>query len=751
VVDRCFAGTPNRLGGVGFDKLADDVLYRHHLAYHTPVEKLEHWGQFKYRRQGEVHALTPEVINALHEAIRTPGALNGNFDLAYQRYRHYSQLLQEKPPTDLRDLLEVRPDREPIPLDEVEPVEAILRRFSTAAMSFGALSPEAHEVLAMAMNRIGGRSNSGEGGEDPARYGTERNSAVKQVASGRFGVTPAYLVSAQELQIKMAQGSKPGEGGHLPGHKVTEQIAAIRLTTPGVPLISPPPHHDIYSIEDLAQLIDDLRQIKPEAEISVKLVAQTGVGAIASGVAKGRANIILISGHNGGTGASPLTSIRHAGAPWEMGLAETQQALLAGGLRDRVILRADGGLRTGLDVIKAALLGADEFSFGTLAMLAEGCIMARVCHRNTCPVGVATQDPKRRAKFQGRVEHVVAAFTFIAQEVREWLARMGYRSLDEIIGRTDLLVQKHTGDPALDALDLSPLLVRPPSDAARHFVRWPDYDAPNALGNRVAEAALAALALDQLPLRREFEIRNTDRAVGARLSGRLVQLGYTDLPEDAIHFTFRGSAGQSFGAFLTSGVRFTLIGEANDYVGKGLAGGVIVVRPEEEATYPWHENYLVGNTCLYGATGGTLFVAGRAGERFAVRNSRGHAVVEGVGDHGCEYMTGGVVVVLGPTGYNFGAGMTGGQAFVLDDPDWPRFLKRMNHELVYATRVADEDAARLLRAMVEAHFEATGSPLAAALLDDWEATLRRFWHIRPKWMRDRAPQFSPSSTSMRSP
>ena len=751
VVDRCFAGTPNRLGGVGFNKLADDVLYRHHLAYHTPVEKLEHWGQFKYRRQGEVHALTPEVINALHEAIRTPGALNGNFDLAYQRYRHYSQLLQEKPPTDLRDLLEVRPDREPIPLDEVEPVEAILRRFSTAAMSFGALSPEAHEVLAMAMNRIGGRSNSGEGGEDPARYGTERNSAVKQVASGRFGVTPAYLVSAQELQIKMAQGSKPGEGGHLPGHKVTEQIAAIRLTTPGVPLISPPPHHDIYSIEDLAQLIDDLRQIKPEAEISVKLVAQTGVGAIASGVAKGRANIILISGHNGGTGASPLTSIRHAGAPWEMGLAETQQALLAGGLRDRVILRADGGLRTGLDVIKAALLGADEFSFGTLAMLAEGCIMARVCHRNTCPVGVATQDPKRRAKFQGRVEHVVAAFTFIAQEVREWLARMGYRSLDEIIGRTDLLVQKHTGDPALDALDLSPLLVRPPSDAARHFVRWPDYDAPNALGNRVAEAALAALALDQLPLRREFEIRNTDRAVGARLSGRLVQLGYTDLPEDAIHFTFRGSAGQSFGAFLTSGVRFTLIGEANDYVGKGLAGGVIVVRPEEEATYPWHENYLVGNTCLYGATGGTLFVAGRAGERFAVRNSRGHAVVEGVGDHGCEYMTGGVVVVLGPTGYNFGAGMTGGQAFVLDDPDWPRFLKRMNHELVYATRVADEDAARLLRAMVEAHFEATGSPLAAALLDDWEATLRRFWHIRPKWMRDRAPQFSPSSTSMRSP
>ncbi len=736
VVDRCFTGAPSRLGGVGFDKLADDALYRHHLAYKTPLEKLEHWGQFKYRRQGETHALSPEVIEALHEAVRTPAALDGNFPLAYERYRRYVRLLHEQPPTGLRDLLDIQSDRAPIPIEEVEPVEAILRRFSTAAMSFGALSPEAHEVLAMAMNRIGGRSNSGEGGEDPARYGTERNSAVKQVASGRFGVTPAYLMSARELQIKMAQGSKPGEGGHLPGHKVTAQIAAIRLTTPGVPLISPPPHHDIYSIEDLAQLIYDLRQIHPEAEISVKLVAQTGVGAIASGVAKGRANAVLISGNNGGTGASPITSIRHAGGPWEMGLAETQQALRASGLRDRVIVRVDGGLRTGLDVIKAALLGADEYSFGTLAMLAEGCIMARVCHRNTCPVGVATQDPKRRAKFQGRVEHVAAAFTFIAQDVREWLARMGYRTLDEIIGRSDLLVQKRTGDLPLDALDLTPLLAQSETDAPRHFIRWPDYDAPNALGNRVAEAALAALALGQIPLRREFDIRNTDRTVGARLSGRLVQLGYTDLPEDALHFTFRGSAGQSFGAFLTSGVRFTLIGEANDYVGKGLAGGVIAVRPEEDATFAWHEQYLVGNTCLYGATGGALYVAGRAGERFAVRNSRGRAVVEGVGDHGCEYMTGGVVVVLGRTGYNFGAGMTGGQAFVLDDPDWSRFLKRLNTELVYATRVEDEESARLLRELVEAHLAATESPLAAELLDNWDVTLRRFWHVRPKWMRD---------------
>ncbi len=738
VVERCFAGTPNRLGGIGFDKLANDVLYRHHLAYHTSKDRLEHWGQFKYRKKGEVHALTPEIIDILHKAVRTPDATGKNFDEAYKIYQEYSRKLQENPPTGLRDLLDIRSDREPIPIDEVEPVSAILRRFSTAAMSLGALSPEAHEVLAIAMNQIGGRSNSGEGGEDPARLGTARNSAVKQVASGRFGVTPGYLVSAQELQIKMAQGSKPGEGGHLPGHKVTDLIASIRLTTPGVPLISPPPHHDIYSIEDLAQLIYDLRQINPEADISVKLVAQAGVGAIAAGVAKGRANSILISGHNGGTGASPLTSIKHAGAPWEMGLAEARQALRLGGLRDRVILRADGGLRNGRDVLLAAILGADEFSFGTLAMLAEGCIMARVCHRNTCPVGVATQDPKRREKFQGKVEHVVALFTFIAQEVRELLASLGYRRLNEVIGRTELLEQKHIGDPALDALDLSPLLGQPAPESPRHFQAWPNYDAPNALGNRVAEAALAALALNQLPLQREFQIRNTDRAVGARLSGRLTQLGYTELTNESLHFIFHGSAGQSFGAFLIHGVRFTLVGEANDYVGKGLAGGVIAVRPPDDAVFTWRKNYLVGNTCLYGATGGALYVAGRAGERFAVRNSRAHAVVEGVGDHGCEYMTGGVVVVLGRTGFNFAAGMTGGQAFVFDDADQPRFPKRLNTELVYLTRVEDETAQTTLRRMIEAHLHYTNSPLAAELLANWEQALTHFWHVRPKWMRRRS-------------
>jgi glutamate synthase (ferredoxin) len=735
VVDRCFAGTPSRLGGIGFEKLASDVFYRHQQAFRSPTEKLEHWGQFKYRRQGEVHALTPEIIDILHEAVRMPDALDGNFEQAYALYRQYTGRLAEKPATDLRDLLTILPDRKPVPVEEVEPVSAIVRRFSTAAMSMGALSPEAHEVLAIAMNRLGAASNSGEGGEDPARLGTDRNSAVKQVASGRFGVTPAYLISAKELQIKMAQGSKPGEGGHLPGHKVTDLIASIRLTTPGVPLISPPPHHDIYSIEDLSQLIYDLRQINPEANISVKLVAQAGVGAIAAGVAKGRANSILISGSNGGTGASPLTSIKHAGVPWEIGLAEAQQALRANGLRDRVILRTDGGIRSGRDAVLAALLGADEFSFGTLAMIAEGCIMARVCHRNTCPVGVATQDPKRRAKFPGKPEHVMAMFTFIAQEVRELLAAMGYHRLDELIGRTDLLAQKRTGDAALDALDLSPLLAQPAPRSPRHFQFWPDYDAPNALGNRVAEAALAALALDKIPMHREFPIYNTDRTVGARLSGRLTQLGYTDLPANAINVTFRGSAGQSFGAFLIQGVHFTLIGEANDYVGKGLAGGVIVLRPEDDVTFPWRESYIAGNTCLYGATGGALYAAGRAGERFAVRNSRAHAVVEGVDGHGCEYMTGGIVVVLGPTGYNFAAGMTGGQAFVLDDARHPQFLSRLNDELVYATRVEDETARVTLRRMVEAHYEHTQSPLAAELLADWDAALPRFWHVRPKWMQ----------------
>ncbi len=738
VVDRCFTGAPSRIGGIGFVKLANDLLYRHDLAYNTPADKLEHWGFFKYRKSGEHHALNPDVIDLLHQAVRTPGAglHEGGFTEAYAIYRRYSHMLNLQPPTDLRDLLAFKPRRTPIPLDKVEPVEAILRRFSTAAMSMGALSEEAHEVLAIAMNRIGGRSNSGEGGEDPARLGTERNSAIKQVASGRFGVTPAYLASAAELQIKMAQGSKPGEGGHLPGHKVSDKIAAIRLTTPGVALISPPPHHDIYSIEDLAQLIYDLRQVNPAADISVKLVSESGVGAVAAGVAKGRANSVLISGHAGGTGASPLSSIKHAGIPWEIGLAETQQVLRANNLRDRIIVRTDGGLRNGRDVLIAAILGADEFSFGTLAMIAEGCILARVCHNNTCPVGVATQDPKLRAKFAGRVEHVVAMFTFIAQEVRELLAELGFRKLDDVIGHTELLEQRITGDPALDSLDLSPLLAQPDVPVPYHHLGRRDFDEPNALGNRLAEDVLTALKAGERDIYRDLPIRNTDRTVGARLSGRLAQVGLTSLAPNTVDIVFRGSAGQSFGAFLPAGVRFRLYGDANDYVGKGLAGGVLVVRPPADAAFVWAENYIVGNTVLYGATGGTLYAAGRAGERFAVRNSRGNAVIEGVGDHGCEYMTGGAVVILGRTGNNFAAGMTGGQAFVLDagGDGLPPFPDRLNHELVFLTRVDDPEARATLYRMVSEHLAATDSPLAADLLAHWDEALPRFWHVRPRWL-----------------
>ncbi len=736
VVGRCFTGAPSRLGGVGFVKLANDLLYRYDQAYNTPADKLEHWGFFKYRKAGEHHALNPVVIDVLQEAVRYPGAIGDQFDAAYAVYRRYSALITNQPATDLRDLLAFRPGRTPIPLADVEPVEAILRRFSTAAMSMGALSEEAHEVLAVAMNRIGGRSNSGEGGEDPDRLGGERNSAIKQVASGRFGVTPAYLVSADELQIKMAQGSKPGEGGHLPGQKVSDKIAFIRLTTPGVALISPPPHHDIYSIEDLAQLIYDLRQVNPQADISVKLVAESGVGTVAAGVAKGRANSVLISGHAGGTGASPLSSIKHAGIPWEIGLAETQQVLRANNLRDRIIVRADGGLRNGRDVLMAAILGADEYSFGTLAMIAEGCILARVCHNNTCPVGVATQDPKLRAKFAGSVDHVVAMFTFIAQEVREGLAQLGFRRLDDVIGHTELLEQRVTGDNALDSLDLGPLLAQPDVPTPYHHLGRRDYDEPDALGNRLAEAVMAALKMGDSPIRLEMPIRNTDRTVGARLSGRLAQAGLTTLAPDAIEITFHGSAGQSFGAFLPAGVRFRLFGDANDYVGKGLAGGVLVARPPDDAGFVWAENYLIGNTVLYGATGGVLYAAGRAGERFAVRNSRAHAVVEGVGDHGCEYMTGGVVVVLGRTGNNFAAGMTGGQAFVLDtgSVDAPEFPDRVNHELVYLSRVDEAEARATLYRMVSEHLEATDSPLAADLLAHWDEVVPRFWHVRPRWM-----------------
>ena len=732
VIDACFAGTPSAVGGNGYPEIAKLALAWHKTAFAPDFSKLGMYGFYKPRKAGEFHDFTPESARQLQKAV----ALGASGDpekveAGYQEYKKFVAMVREQP-SQLRDLLEVVSDREPIPIDEVEPIEAIVRRFSTAQMSLGALSPEAHETLAIAMNRLKGRSGSGEGGEDERRFGTERNSAVKQIASGRFGVTPAYLASAVELQIKMAQGSKPGEGGQIPGHKVTELIARLRHTVPGVALISPPPHHDIYSIEDLAQLIYDLKQANPLAEVSVKLVSQSGVGIIAAGVAKGYADIILISGASGGTGSSPLNSIKNAGLPWEIGLAEAQQALLANGLRERVSLRTDGGLKSAHDIVMAALLGADEFSFGTISMIAEGCIMARVCHTNNCPVGVATQKAELREKFSGTPEMVMAYFRYLAREVREYLARIGYRSLGEIIGRTELLRQSRSVHEASERLDLSPLLAIP--EGCENRVRrrtWHRNPLP-------PEAKLDAIliersrkALDEKePVVIDIEIENVHRTVGATLSWEVARrYGDAGLPKDTIRVRFTGTAGQSFGAFLAHGLHFHLVGQANDYVGKGMSGGEIVVRPDPAATFAPHENVIVGNTVLYGATGGELYACGRAGERFAVRNSGALAVVEGVGDHACEYMTGGTVVVIGPTGYNFGAGMTGGEAFVFDEDG--RFAHRINTQLVTASGL-DHGAQRRLRRILLAHFERTGSPKAASILRNWERSVDRFVRVAPR-------------------
>ncbi|EKP94193.1 glutamate synthase-related protein [Thermaerobacter subterraneus] len=825
VVERCFTGTPCAVGGNGLRELAEDVLYWHRQGYPaagaqaTAAGGLEEgaggraaggaqagaapgeaargeaagghelaataadgYGFFKFKKDGELHEFSPEVVRALHEAVRAaakprPGVLDGDFLASYEHYRRFSRLVHDRPPSQLRDLLDFRSDRPPVPLDEVEPVEAIVRRFSTGAMSVGALSPEAHENLAIAMNRLGGRSNSGEGGEDPARYGTERNSAVKQVASGRFGVTPAYLASAVEIQIKMAQGSKPGEGGQIPGHKVTELIARLRHTVPGVPLISPPPHHDIYSIEDLAQLIYDLKQANPEALISVKLVAETGVGIIAAGVAKGYADIVVISGHSGGTGSSPLSSIKHAGLPWELGLAETQAMLVATGLRSRVTVRVDGGLKTGRDVLVAALLGADEYSFGTSALVAEGCVMARACHTNTCPVGIATQAERLRQRFPGTPEHVMNYFLYMAQEVRELLAGLGYRSLDEVIGRADLLMQKPASLPRAERIDLSGLLVpaapvaaangavgaaptagssapaRPagapgtaaadePAPALRRLQLRNPLPEDDNLGRRIA-AELEPYIERRRPVRRSYTIRNTDRTVGATVAWAIARrYGDQGLPPGTLHLSFRGVAGQSFGAFCISGLHLELTGLANDYVGKGMAGGEIVIRPEPGTPADPARNVLVGNTVLYGATGGALFCAGAAGERLAVRNSGAVAVVEGAGDHACEYMTGGTVVILGPTGRNLGAGMTGGTAFVYD----PHGALATRHhapsvELFRLPEVpspaALEAARETLHGLVVLHARRTGSARARELLAQWDRVLPHFWWVVPRASRER--------------
>ena len=756
VVDRCFAGTPCEVGGNGLRELAEDVLYWHGLAFadgdgadaqtadgaqepaalNASKTAAKGYGFYKFKKDGEHHAFNPDIVKALHRAVREEGAAQSSRRSATELYREFSRLVHGGPTNQIRDLLDIRSDREPIPVDEVEPVEAIVQRLSTGAMSVGALSPEAHETLAIAMNRLGARSNSGEGGEDPSRYGTERNSAVKQVASGRFGVTAAYLASAREIQIKMAQGSKPGEGGQIPGHKVTDLIARLRYTVPGVPLVSPPPHHDIYSIEDLAQLIYDLKQANPEALVSVKLVAEKGVGIIASGVAKGYADIIVISGYNGGTGSSPLTSIKHAGLPWELGLVDAQRMLVANGLRPRVTLRVDGGLKTGRDVIIAALLGADEYSFGTAALVAEGCQMARVCHNNTCPVGIATQSERLRQKFPGSPEHVIAYFLNIAQEVRELLAQMGYRTLDEIIGRSDLLVQRTSGNARADRIDLHPLLVPASAWAGDETAPLRRTQLVNPLpdeadlGRRIA-AELAPVIAEGRPVSGTYAISNRDRSVGATVAWEIARrYGDRSLPEKTVHLSFHGVAGQSFGAFAVSGMCLELVGRANDYVGKGMTGGEIVVRPEPGAPAEPERNVIVGNTVLYGATGGTLFCGGAAGERFAVRNSGAVAVVEGVGDHGCEYMTGGIVVVLGKTGRNFGAGMTNGRAYVYD-PEGALAVRHHRPSVRIERMMAHDEDAERLRQLVEAHAQRTGSLRAGQLLQNWEDVLGDFWRVIP--------------------
>ncbi len=728
IIDQCFTGVPSRLGGIGYEQIANTVLHLHDEAFSSRLPamgsrtSLANPGFYKFKKDGEYHSYAPPVVHALQKAA------NGG---DYAAYKAYSDLVHKRPPTELRDLLAVQTNGiTPIELSDVEPVEAIVTRFSTAAMSLGSTSSEAHETLAIAMNRLGGLSNCGEGGEDPARYGDERNSPIKQVASGRFGVTPAYLAAASELQIKMAQGSKPGEGGQLPGHKVTEEIARVRHTVPGVQLISPPPHHDIYSIEDLSQLIYDLKQVNPAAAVSVKLVAEAGVGTIAAGVAKGGADVVHMSGHSGGTGASPLSSIKNAGVNWELGLAEAQQTLVLNNLRSRVRVRVDGGMKTGKDVIVAALLGADEFSFGTAALVAEGCIMARACHNNTCPVGIATQRPELRAKFKGTPEHVIHFFLHIAEEVREELAKLGARTLHEIVGRSDLLAQVKRNVAEADMLDLTALIQRVDRDGAaiRNTEPWNGMVTTSELNAQMLADAAEAIR-SGTPVAQRYSIGNCDRSVGATLSGAVGgKHGEPGLPEGTINLTFHGSAGQSFGAFNAPGVHLTLVGESNDYVGKGMGGGEIVVRPSERATFATHESTIIGNTVLYGATGGALFAAGQAGERFAVRNSGGVAVVEGVGDHGCEYMTGGVVLVLGQTGRNFAAGMTGGLAYVFDERG--TFGGYCNTEMCDLHPLDAQDEANI-RTLLVRHMELTNSPRAADLLARWEDVRGQFVAVRP--------------------
>ena len=745
-VNKCFAGTTSRIGGLTIAELATETISFHSRAFpELQGKKLENFGFINYKPGGEYHMNSPEMAKALHKAVEGQN---------YDHYEVYQKYLEGRNAAALRDLLDFNSDRDPIALEEVESAESIVKRFCTGAMSLGSLSREAHETLAVAMNRLGGKSNSGEGGEDPMRFGVMNdvdekglsstfshlkglkngdtaNSATKQVASGRFGVTPEYLMSGKQVEIKMAQGAKPGEGGQLPGKKVSPYIAMLRRSKPGVPLISPPPHHDIYSIEDLAQLIFDLHQINPEAKVSVKLVAEIGIGTVAAGVAKANADVIQISGHDGGTGASPLSSIKHAGAPWELGVTEVHRVLLQNQLRDRVLLRADGGFKTGHDVIMAALMGAEEYGFGSVSMIAEGCIMARICHTNNCPVGVATQQEKLRKRFPGMPENVVNFFVFVAEEVRQLLARLGYRSLDEIIGRVDLLKQREDIEVTkTKGLNLDCLLNLPvPSDRT-----WLQHEAVHSNGpvlddDLLLNADITNAIAQQGSVTVESPIISTDRTVATRIAGVIAKRYGDDGFEGELNLNFTGSAGQSFGAFNLPGMILTLTGEANDYVGKGMHGGEIIIKPSSNATFNPAENVIVGNTCLYGATGGVLYACGRAGERFAVRNSLAKAVIEGAGDHCCEYMTGGVVVSLGAVGRNVGAGMTGGLGYFLDVAG--NFEAKVNPEIVSVQRVSTPAGEEQLKTLIQNHAQRTGSQKAQLILDNWSEYLPQFWQVVP--------------------
>jgi glutamate synthase (NADPH/NADH) large chain len=732
-VDKYFTWTASRIGGIGIDVVAREVIERHRRAFddRTLAGQLDSGGEYQWRRDGEYRLFNPETVFKLQHATRSG---------QYAIFKEYTQLVDDQSRTraTLRGLLELRTAAEPLPIAEVEPVDSIVKRFSTGAMSYGSISQEAHETLAIAMNRLGGKSNTGEGGEDPARYqkdpnGDWRRSAIKQVASARFGVTSEYLVNCDDLQIKMAQGAKPGEGGQLPGHKVYPWIAKVRHATPGVGLISPPPHHDIYSIEDLAQLIYDLKNANPRARIHVKLVATAGVGTVAAGVAKAHADVVLISGHDGGTGASPLTSIKHGGIPWELGLAETQQVLMRNNLRDRIVVQVDGQLKTGRDVVVAALMGAEEFGFATAPLVVSGCVMMRVCHLNTCPVGVATQDPELRKNFTGRPEFVENFFRFIAEEVREYMAQLGFRSMEEMIGHIERLNFK----PAVDhwkaeGLDYSGILYQPdvPAGAPRRRVTSQQHDLEQALDNELIAQCRNALER-RTPVSLRLPIRNGHRAVGTMLGYEVTRrYGGEGLPDDTITCTFTGSAGQSFGAFVPRGITLELEGDANDYIGKGLSGGRIVVYPPRQATFAPEDNIIVGNVALYGATSGEAYIRGVAGERFAVRNSGACAVVEGVGDHGCEYMTGGRVVVLGGTGRNFAAGMSGGIAYVLDVSG--RFRQHCNQEMVDLEALDQSEDLELVQALVRKHILHTGSEHAARVIERWPGMAALFVKVMPR-------------------